>query len=368
MGFRQTFNDFTPWYKRILIGSLVLGVILCVAFSLTDLGINVTLGSWDPKPERLKQFNAEWYHNHAYIPNMFAALTGSLIGVPIAAVVLATFTFEREQKAEERAGLKRVNTISELAWNKFRQSALEFCSMERINAFNSEANTHMELMTEIGEQYKAYQERCRLGDFPTPQEHSELIQYLLRANFEFGRAISRVTGALGNSFMVDIQWFTMRTNWNMLDQDVRLQRAQQGLRWFSDNTSAQISERVSAAENPLTVYSPRFEQASDLIRNRIRSCLDRPYDALNETIAADAPSYDDLVHQFVEIQIEVHQAVMPSLTGMVLDLVRIQHSGWPGSESVPRPDVRPPWFDIHPYFEQLLQEFQAADGAAAQQS
>jgi hypothetical protein len=81
MGVRQTFNNFQPSIRRLLIVSFVVGLLLLIGFSLTDVGVNVTLGSWDPKPNWLKQFNAEWFHSHAYIPNILAAITGFFIGV-----------------------------------------------------------------------------------------------------------------------------------------------------------------------------------------------------------------------------------------------------------------------------------------------
>ena len=107
MGFWETFSDFKLSTRISLILSLVLGLVLLVAFSLTDAGVNVTLGSWDPKPDWLKRYNADWFHSHAYIPNILAGLTGFLIGVPVGAVVLATFTTEREEKAAR----DRVNRI-----------------------------------------------------------------------------------------------------------------------------------------------------------------------------------------------------------------------------------------------------------------
>jgi len=128
MGFWETFTDFKRSTRIWLIVSLVLGLLLLTGFTLTDLGVNVTLGTWDPKPQWLKQFNAEWFHSHAYIPNIYAAITGFLIGVRIALVVLATFTGEREDKA----ALDRVDKTTQLAWQKFRDTALAFATDERI--------------------------------------------------------------------------------------------------------------------------------------------------------------------------------------------------------------------------------------------
>jgi hypothetical protein len=60
VGFRETFNNFQTFTRRLCHRTLVVGLLFLIGFSLTDLGVNLTLGSWDPKPNSLKQFNAEW--------------------------------------------------------------------------------------------------------------------------------------------------------------------------------------------------------------------------------------------------------------------------------------------------------------------
>jgi hypothetical protein len=45
VGFRSTFSDFKRSTKIVLILSFLLGLISLIAFSLTDAGVNVTLGS-----------------------------------------------------------------------------------------------------------------------------------------------------------------------------------------------------------------------------------------------------------------------------------------------------------------------------------
>lgn len=50
MGVRETFSDFRRSTQALLIASVVMGVLLLIGFSLTDLGVNLTLWGWDPKP------------------------------------------------------------------------------------------------------------------------------------------------------------------------------------------------------------------------------------------------------------------------------------------------------------------------------
>lgn len=85
-GVVETFLGFGVATRVIFVLMFAVGLILCVSLWLTDLGIGFTEPRW------LTRFDAQWLHGHAYIPNILAGLTGFLVGVPVAAVVLATFT------------------------------------------------------------------------------------------------------------------------------------------------------------------------------------------------------------------------------------------------------------------------------------
>ena len=56
VGFRSTFRDFKRSTKIVLVLSFLLGMVLLIAFWLNDAGVNVTLGSFDPKPAWLKRY------------------------------------------------------------------------------------------------------------------------------------------------------------------------------------------------------------------------------------------------------------------------------------------------------------------------
>jgi hypothetical protein len=151
MGIRGTFNDFQRSTRVLLVVSFVVGLLLLVGFSLTDLGINLTLWGWDPKPTWLKRYDADWFHSHAYIPNIYAGLTGFLIGAPVALIVLATFTVQRE----ETQVLKRVNAISIQAWNRFRDSVFELCSDQRLSGLKVSADLVQKIHNDVFAEYPA---------------------------------------------------------------------------------------------------------------------------------------------------------------------------------------------------------------------
>jgi hypothetical protein len=152
VSFRNTFNGFKRSTKIVLVMSFVLGVVLLVSFSLTDAGVNVTLGSFGPKPAWLKRYNAEWFQSHAYIPNVLAGFTGFLIGAPVPVVVLDTFTVERE----DRAAINKVNQISALAWDQFKHAIHEFCSTERIFALTDQTGLVQKIQNEALQVFQDY--------------------------------------------------------------------------------------------------------------------------------------------------------------------------------------------------------------------
>jgi hypothetical protein len=91
----------------------------------------------------------------------------------------------------------------------------------------------------------------------------QFFEYLANAQFEFRRAIGRVTSPFASYSMVDIQWIDMRTNGSMLDQDVRMERAATPA-LVNRDVSAQISKRISTNDNPLKAYGARYEQGQCL--------------------------------------------------------------------------------------------------------
>jgi hypothetical protein len=108
-GVIETFGDFRRSTKILIWVTLALGVALFAVCLTADLS------------------GAGWLKSYAYIPNVLAGLTGFLIGVPFAAVILATFTTQRE----DQAALEKVNRLSDIAWQQFRDAVYEYCGESR---------------------------------------------------------------------------------------------------------------------------------------------------------------------------------------------------------------------------------------------
>jgi hypothetical protein len=138
-GVVDTYLGFGVATRLIFAALFLAGAIMGVSLWLTDLGAGFTEPRW------LFRFNAKWLSDHAYIPNILAGFTGFLIGVPVAAVVLATFTTQREEKV----ALDRVNRLSKSAWYTFRDAAYEFCSKERVEALENDMPSVRLCMTSL---------------------------------------------------------------------------------------------------------------------------------------------------------------------------------------------------------------------------
>jgi hypothetical protein len=218
----------------------VVGVILCVSLSLTDVGVGFNRPGW------LTRYDAEWPHTHAYIPNVLAGFTGFLIGAPVAAVVLAAFTIQREQEA----AIKQANVLSQFAWYTFRDSAYKFCSFQRIYALQEWASgveqAHNEAFTAIDDCIQSVRTPGgRLRDF---LDQTEAIARTARP---FGLLVRKVADAVGDSYAARDEWSTITGAWNILDQYVRVQRLELDLEWFDPVVDSSIRTWMSRPINPL---------------------------------------------------------------------------------------------------------------------
>lgn len=246
----RTFKEFHPWTRRLLVGSLILGILLTAGFAATDAGYDLVLWGWDPKPEWLTEFNAEWFHSHAYIPNIYAAATGFLIGVPVALVVLATFTIQREN----RSTLDRVNRLSQVAWYSFLKAVSDFATEERLEAVEKDApkvQTIHEWAHMIISEYIAYIREPR-DQYTESVETREAMRKIAP---QFRDGSNGILQKVKDSGTVELQWAKVLGAWNTLNQYVRLQRLEQGLEWFDPESDARLAMWMSRSKNPLQEFT-----------------------------------------------------------------------------------------------------------------
>jgi hypothetical protein len=202
-GFVTMLGSFKLFTRVLIISSFVVGFALLVVIWRIDL-------------------RSQWFHGHAYIPNICAALTGFLIGAPVALVILATFQVQREQNE----ALKRVNRLSQLAWRNFVSSAEIFCTPERMKAVGQDA---YEVDRRHKDAFYALLRYIRIVRDSAPGsgdggQLEKAVSEVAKSRNPFQAAVSIVNGSLKDPETLAVEWSAVVGAWNTLDQYVRRQR------------------------------------------------------------------------------------------------------------------------------------------------
>lgn len=223
MGVVETFRDFRRSTKILIWVMLALGVALFTGCLTADL------------------MGAEWMKTYAYVPNILAGLTGFLVGVPFALVILATFTAQRDEKA----ATDRVNAVSQIAWNQFRDAVTTLCSGERIQALEDGAKRVQDIHDRTWHGFNV--------DIPnqSPEEFQQQVAFAQRQGDAWGEAIHSLISNVGITSDLTLEWYAAVRDWNTLDQYVRLQRLERGLPWFHRELDALLQERMLADRHPM---------------------------------------------------------------------------------------------------------------------
>lgn len=335
MGFWKTFTDFRRSTRIWLIVSLVLGLLLLTGFTLTDAGIDLTLWGWDPKPGLLKRYNADWLHSHAYIPNIYAGVTGFLVGVPVAAVVLATFTIQRE----DQAALDKVNRLTDVAWHQFRDAIHEYCGEEQIERFE----TTVRIMLTIHDETRQHIEQYSHPDaVHTAQEYANQIAFISAQIPRWSSALTDLSQQVGLETTLRLKWYAIRDDWNTLHQYVRLQRLDRRLRWLDRNVNSYLQLRMSSEEHPFVGFMRIHEgpYRRDIASDSMASAVEN----LESLVELDHSGFDvmvvrnieDYYPRFVVLDYTEEAArVVESLRGLRSAVEQVEAANWPQSAKQP---------------------------------
>ncbi len=310
----------------------VAGVVLCVSLILTDLGIGFT------EPRLLTQFNGEWLRSHSYIPNILAGLTGFLVGVPVALVVLQTVIGKREDNVE----LAKAKRVSAAAWGDFRSAATEFASPTRRNAL---------LSTALNEVYPLYEDIYRhLQEYrgqkpfvpPTQDQHDKLIAYLKSKEAEFKREIDSVTTKVGNIDELLKLWSRVLSTWSVVNVYVRSRRIELDLHWFNDDSNSTLVSALATTASPLADFTHvhngfgiRPPASMDMAHQWVLSYIRWEKDKLDRALQSDDKVLG--VEGVEDYQKHTQQAAL-FLNGLHQAVKQIDEEGWPDqSASTPQP-------------------------------
>ncbi|MDC9004093.1 hypothetical protein [Mycobacterium marinum] len=264
MGFWHTFTDFKRSTRAVLILSFALGLIVLYLLWTTDINFNLKIGSFDPqRPAWLQKYNAQWLENHSYASNTLTTVTGFLIGAPFAVIILATFTIEREAKAQ----LRSVNEMTLFGWQRFAESVANLCTDQRIDALNSLPTEARQLHNKVHECFRQYHLKgCNRQTPPemqwrtTQEEYDDLQKCLEPLIPEFHSvAITKLDESGLTDRELQESWARITANWNTLDQYLRLQRLEPRLEWIDDDLYGTLSADMARTGNPIREFAELHE-------------------------------------------------------------------------------------------------------------
>jgi len=187
---------------------------------------------------------ADWMETYAYIPNILAGLTGFLVGVPFALVVLATLASQRDEKS----AADRVNAVSQIAWDQFRDAITTLCSPQRIEALELGAGRVQTIHDETWHGFNTDIEN------QSAEEFQRTVAFAQQQSDAWGGAVQSLMVDVGAVSDLTLQWFAAVRDWNTLDQYVRLQRLERGLPWFHRELDALLQERMIADRHPMRPF------------------------------------------------------------------------------------------------------------------
>jgi hypothetical protein len=232
-GVVETFKSFSRFVKWALFAMLLLGV------GVFAFGVTADL------------YEASWLKSYAYIPNILAGFTGFLIGVPFALVVLSALAGQRADKLAS----DRVQELSRIAWNQFREALLDLCDEQRIVAMESCAARIQ------GIHDQTWHSLNHEGDQPDETFQKEIAALKVQASL-WSDALADMLTSVGNFTDLRLRWLAILRDWNTLDQYVRLQRLERGLRWFDRPVDSVLHQYLAVDQHPMRSFFEMHEEES----------------------------------------------------------------------------------------------------------
>ncbi len=156
-------------------------------------------------------------------------------------------------------------------------------------------------------------------------------------------AINDVMEPIGHD--TEKEWAQLQSAWRVLDQYVRLQRLEQGLKWIGDESDSGLQKWMAGTGNPLQdlldaihirTYTPTLSLAADNISDAVET--------LNSYIYTNNTERTELLLEignvFTAERGRRYNVLRDAAHLFILELPRLVHqvelANWPQSESRPR--------------------------------
>lgn len=264
-----------------------------------------------------------------------AGFTGFLIGAPFALVVLATFTVERE----ERAALEKVHRLTVLAWGQYRDAVCEYCGENQIAALENSSAQVLAVHDETFDAIRQY----RSKEVRTATDHEDLKTFVSSQLDRWADALTDLSQKVGLESVLKLRWYAIRTDWDTLNQYVRLQRLDVRLPWFKEReVDSYLRFRMSSEIEPTADFM-RIHQGEHRI-DIDSSTMNSAIDDMQRYLELEYEAFDGLIvnhhehrfpHEIVLNYREARDKLVLSLRGLREAVEKIDSAGWPENAREP---------------------------------
>lgn len=326
---RQTFDTFSTVGRRLIVASLLLGLVLLIAGTVIDI------------------ISPKWWQNLSYITGMLESLTGFLIGAPVALVALQSLLSDKDQAMQTDA----VNRVTGRAWERFREEVIEVADLSRIFQHHVESGPRgrsdytplLEIYREVLialEKYQAVKiNPIAIDSFEKYKQHIYSAQRNLRSILFDYQTEFKLANKGGN---LQKSWWNVISAWYVLNGYVRPRRAEHGLPWIDSNCDAILVEYLTKPANPVTeffdawgdfaeiaialdAHLPSFKQHLDSFdKSRLDNLLLKHQEVMSE-------DYSDSLHRYMNEACDY-------LANLKACAERVDASGWPRAHTSPFTD------------------------------
>ena len=190
--------------------------------------------------------SSDWSQSLGFLTNVWAGFTGFLIGVPVALVVLSTVT----RQSEDKAASDRVENLTRIAWNQFRDAVYDLCSEQRCNEIGEKAQHLRALHNQTFTGFKNY----RTDPDRSEESYTHMLDFIEWQINLWNTAFEDITIHMGHSISLQMKWFAILRDWNTLDQYVRLQRLERGMGWFDRDHDSVLQQAMHPDKHPLREF------------------------------------------------------------------------------------------------------------------
>jgi hypothetical protein len=161
-----------------------------------------------------------------------------------ALVVLATVASQRD----ERAAADRVNAVSQIAWDQYREAIVTLCNPIRLEKLRRCAKRIQDIHDETWQGFN------RLVGDESPEAFHQLMTFAQTQGELWYDEYQTTTQQIGEFSDLRLQWFAAVRDWNTLDQYIRLQRLERGLPWFYRELDSLLQERMASDRHPMVPF------------------------------------------------------------------------------------------------------------------